>query len=146
MKSKPSELDKVPLEEFLDGERAVTPRLIGLLQQPLAEALEQTEPGPNGTSLRAFVSGDCRTITVEGNADESGKVRQYGLWLRAALNQSGLRLARLETIARDCANGRIADIAALRLRLERRVSSFYFIILLAILAICLAALYFLSHL
>lgn len=140
------EQNRVPLKQYLDGQLAVTPRLIGLLQQPLADALENTATDGTDAPLEAYVSPDCRTITVEGNGDESAKVRQYGQWLQAAISQSGLRLARLEAIARDCDNGTIADITALRLRLERRVSGFYFGILLAVIVICLAVLFFLSHL
>lgn len=76
---------------------------------------------------------------------EQEAVCAYGEVLRVALEAAPCHNRRLSGIAEQCAHGEFSCLADVHLALERAVSASLYWLLLAVMAILLALLYWLGH-
>lgn len=138
----------------LIAKRAVTPKVMALMQQPAVEAIETLREGYSNDagmlSDESFVfSDDLKRVRVipaaGGRATEHDDIRAYGDALLNALISTPSRPKRLMAIAQSCINGEVDELDDLLLQLEKRVSNTIYVPLIVIVLALLLLLWCLNR-
>lgn len=139
------------------------------MQLPAVEALENFaatgHKSDENDTLTFCIDSELTTVEVESRnaASDTGTatdepfragqdewseeelVKAYGEAMTLVLEKNKIILPRLARIAKDCRNGQIKTLHDLHLRLERRVSAYFFLALIVLLALLLTVLYVFSR-
>lgn len=121
------------------GENSISSRDLYALQQPLVEQLIEWRDNDNGndsstlTADSILLSNDGKQVKItNASIDEVANIVSYGNILLSVIDHSTHHDKRLINIARQCADGDVANLETLHLMLERMVSSTIYKFLLAI--------------
>ncbi len=136
----------------LVAERRVTARTLVEMQQKAAEMLAQARAEgllgqPTAQSFLFGRNGRLSMVAPPASppVSEQQAVRAYGDVLLDALIASSHRPKRLTALATACVQGEIATLEQLELQLERRMERPIYWRLIALIALLLALLWWLSH-
>ena len=140
-----------PLNELMArGKRAISPRVVAMMQQQAVELLmgAQNADGSWPLVTTASFAVDERqrklSITITARGTEQQCVAAYGSALSMMLATGAGSTTRLQRIASDCVTGRITTLQQLHRALERRVISTVFTILIVVLLLSLLVLWLLN--